>query len=90
MNAITSQTRAGDSANRSVVTPVFVAANRYTKRFVILAGFSCWEHVQSAFQFGIRLPDATDANYIACARSEEGAKRAMTGRGFALVEGGAS
>ena len=43
---------------------VAVAANRDTKRYEILSGFSCFEHVQGAFRCGIRLSDGTSANQI--------------------------
>lgn len=91
MNAITSQARAGQTALRSEVAPVFIIGNRDTKRFAIADGFSCWEHLQGAFRCGIVMPDNTRANFIAAAQTEDHANVVMISRGFSLaLEGGAS
>lgn len=42
----------------------FFALNRKTKQATILPGFSCWEDVQMAFRWGIRLPNGTNADGI--------------------------
>lgn len=45
-------------------TPIFYAVSRKTRTLEKLTGFSCWEHVQSAFRFGIMLSDGTMADAI--------------------------
>lgn len=42
----------------------FYAINRHAKTVTLLSGFSCWEHVRSAFYFGIIMPDNKPANGI--------------------------
>lgn len=45
-------------------TETYFALNTKTKHVTQLNGFSCWEHVQSAFSFGIVLPNGIHANGI--------------------------
>ena len=44
--------------------PTFYAVSRKQRKIERVAGFSCWEDVQTAFRFGIILSDGTPADAI--------------------------